>query len=99
MAVPEKPYEAGKALHVKCACHGHCRPPSENHVFFCVVVKTWNERESLSKKMKKGKAQSRFPGTRSFFRKPFFRKFIMTPPQEVLGDERTNFGAYSILLG
>ncbi len=38
-------------------------------------------------------------GTRSFFRKPFFWKFVMAPPQEVLGDERTNFGAYSILLG
>ena len=29
-------------------------------------------------------------GTRSFFRKPFFRKFVLVPLQEVLGDERQN---------
>ncbi len=27
---------------------------------------------------------------RSFFQKPFFQKFVVTPPPEVLGDERTN---------
>jgi hypothetical protein len=27
---------------------------------------------------------------RSFFQKPFFRKFVVAPPPEVLGDERTN---------
>jgi hypothetical protein len=29
---------------------------------------------------------------RSFFRKPFFRKFVLAPPPEVLGDERRNEG-------
>ncbi len=29
-------------------------------------------------------------GTRPFFRKPFFQKFILVPPQDVLGDERRN---------
>jgi hypothetical protein len=33
-----------------------------------------------------------FEQDRSFFRKPFFRKFDMTPSGEVFGDERTNFG-------
>ena len=36
---------------------------------------------------------------RSFFQKPFFRKFVVTPPPEVLGDERTNEGAYWYMLG
>jgi hypothetical protein len=27
---------------------------------------------------------------RSFFQKPFFRKFVLVPPQEVLGDEIRN---------
>jgi hypothetical protein len=29
-------------------------------------------------------------GSRSFFRKPFFQKFVLAPPQEVFGDERLN---------
>ncbi len=29
---------------------------------------------------------------RSFFQKPFFQKFVMTTPPEVLGDKRTDFG-------
>ena len=36
---------------------------------------------------------------RSFFQKPFLWKFIATLPLEVLGDERTDWGVYSFLLG
>jgi len=36
---------------------------------------------------------------RLFFQKPFFRKFVVTPPPEVLGDEKTNWGVYSNKLG
>ena len=36
---------------------------------------------------------------RSFLRKLFFRKFVVTSQTEVSGDERTNWGVYTNILG
>ncbi len=46
----------------------------------------WN----LNKIKKNQDCGLQFDRTRLFFRKPFFQKFVLAPPQEVLGDERWN---------